>query len=124
MDKYAGHTPGPLTIKGPSSGGTPCDDGGDYAIYDTDGYIIGEAIRKVGRDRHGCSIIVRNAKQNAELWAAAPALAAENKRLRAALEQVMSDDLEFMLAGNGSSITVGAQQMARAALAQGDNDNG
>ena len=63
------------------------------------------------------------ARANAALIAAAPALLAENKRLRAALEKVLSDDLEWMKAGHGSSITVGTQHEACAALAKGgDNE--
>lgn len=58
-------TMGPLQVVGPSHGGTPMDDGGDYAILDSDGRIIGEAIHVVS------SIDRRPAKENAHLWAAA-----------------------------------------------------
>ena len=68
------HTPGPLTVHGPSLGGTPCDDGGDYAIYDSEGFIIAEAICKVGRAQTPGRYITRPAKANATLWAAAPEL--------------------------------------------------
>ncbi len=61
------HTLGPLTIHGPSPGKTRCDDGGDYAILDVEGRIIGEAICYTER-----SYIPYPAKENAQLWAAAP----------------------------------------------------
>jgi hypothetical protein len=70
-------TKGPLTIHGPSQGGTPCDDGGDFCIRDSEGKIIGEAISKVGRVHFKCSgpeYVLRPAEANAQLWAAAPAL--------------------------------------------------
>lgn len=57
------YTHGPLTISGPSPGGTPLDDGGDYCILDADGKIIGEAIHRVGDTEY------RPARSNAELWA-------------------------------------------------------
>ena len=62
-------TPGPLTIHGPSPGGTPYDDGGDYAIHDNNGHIIGEAIRFCEK-----SYTPMPSKENALLWSAAPAM--------------------------------------------------
>ena len=69
----SGHTPEPLTIKGPSLG--RIDNGvrhdpGDYAILDADGKIIGEAYSLVDYGKDG----TRPAEANARLWAAAPAL--------------------------------------------------
>ncbi len=66
MTKY---TRGPLTTHGPSPGGTPCDDGGDYAIRDIRENIIGEAICYTDS-----SYIPHNAEANARLWAAAPTM--------------------------------------------------
>ena len=60
-------TPGPLTIHGPSPGGTSYDDGGDYAIRDPKGHIIGEAICFVES-----SYTPMPAEDNARLWAASP----------------------------------------------------
>lgn len=61
-------TPSPLTIKGPSPGGTALDDGGDYAILDETRHIIGEAICRVG------TATFVDAEANAKLWAASPEL--------------------------------------------------
>ena len=69
------HTQEPLTIHGPSDGKGPYDDGGDYAIVDPDGKIIGEAIHKVDHTEF------RPAEANARLWAAAPDLLAASQRL-------------------------------------------
>ena len=52
-------TPGPLTIVGPSRGGTPCDDGGDYAIMQNGG-VIAETIHRINETRY------ENARANAE----------------------------------------------------------
>lgn len=57
------YTHGPLTTSGPSPGGTPLDDGGDYSVLDADGKIIGEAIHRVGDTEY------RPARANARLWA-------------------------------------------------------
>ena len=59
-------TKGPLGIEGPSLGGGPNDDGGDFAICDSTGAIIGEAICKTGPGEY------YPARENATLWAAAP----------------------------------------------------
>ena len=59
-------TKGPLGIEGPSLGGGPIDDGGDFAICDSTGAIIGEAICKTGPGEY------YPARENATLWAAAP----------------------------------------------------
>ena len=67
------HTQGPLTIHGPSPGGPLDDDGGDYAIRDGDGYIVGEAYHKVD------FVVRRPAKENAQLWAASSDLLAACK---------------------------------------------
>lgn len=70
--KYTG---APLAVHGPSSGGGPIDSGGDYAIVDADGHVIGEAIHRVGRHNF------RPAKANAKLWAKAPEMVAVLKEL-------------------------------------------
>lgn len=63
------HTPGPLTISGPSPGrDRDIDDGGDYAILDSYGHIIGQAHRLVAPGTF------MPAEANATLWAAAPQL--------------------------------------------------
>lgn len=56
------HTPGPWTFVGPSPGGTACDDGGDYAIIQSNG-VIAEAIHRVNETRY------EDAKANARLIA-------------------------------------------------------
>ena len=63
------HTQGPLTISGPSPGGRENDDGGDYAIRDGYGFVIGEAIHIIAYYRR-----VAPAKANAQLWATADEL--------------------------------------------------
>lgn len=62
-----------LRISGPSVGNTLGDKGGDYAIIEPGGIIIGEAYHCIGEDAY------RDAEANARLWAAA-------SDLRAALE--------------------------------------
>lgn len=69
------HTPGPLTIDGPAFGV------GDFAILDENHRIIGEAYHQVERDEY------RPAKENAQLWAAAPDLLTACKGALAALSQ-------------------------------------
>ncbi|HUT87762.1 MAG TPA: hypothetical protein VMX15_06735 [Candidatus Heimdallarchaeota archaeon] len=59
-------TKGPLSIKGPSLGEMANDAGGDYAILDEEGLIIGESFCRVSTDE------IRPARENATLWAAAP----------------------------------------------------
>ena len=59
-------TKGPLGIEGPSLHGGLLGDGGDFAICDSTGAIIGEAIWKTGLKEYYA------AKSNATLWAAAP----------------------------------------------------
>jgi hypothetical protein len=80
------HTQGPLTIHGPSDGKGPYDDGGDYAIVDADGKIIGEAIHKVDYAEF------RPARANAHLWAAAPDLLVACEE---ALEWVGHPDIDY-----------------------------
>jgi hypothetical protein len=59
-----------LKIHGPSDGKGPYDDGGDYALIDADGKIVGEAIHIVDHNEY------RPAQANAQLWATAPDLLA------------------------------------------------
>ena len=73
-------TAGPLSVKGPSPGIESYDDGGDYAIVDGDGRVIGEAFHHVGPAGD-----TRPAKANAELWAKAP-------DLRALVEELLDPD--------------------------------
>lgn len=61
------------------------DDGGDYAIVDSSGAIIGEAIHRVG------PTATRPAAANARLWAAAPDLL---EALKACVEQHECDGAE------------------------------
>ncbi len=75
MAEQSKHTPGPLTVRGPSPGGGSMDDGGDYAILNERGHIVGEAYRKVGRNNFGVTFEA-DAEANARLWAAAPDLLA------------------------------------------------
>mgnify|MGYP001563716785 CR=1 FL=1 len=83
------HTPGPLTIHGPSDGKMRgLDDGGDYAILDADGHIIGEAIRRVGPNEYAA------AEANARLWAAAPRIADEHARMKAMLHEALGDTVD------------------------------
>jgi len=60
------HTKGPFYIEGPSSVSGPYDDGGNYAILDANGDIIGEAFESVAAG------IKADAKANALLFSAAP----------------------------------------------------
>lgn len=60
------HTSGPLGIKGPSEQEPPRSDGGDFAIVDEQGFIIGEAINRVDTNEY------RPAKENAVLWSVSP----------------------------------------------------
>jgi hypothetical protein len=63
------YTLGPLTTNGPSPGiQKGFDDGGDYAIVDKHGHIIGEAIHRVSYH------VDADAEANAQLWSAAPDL--------------------------------------------------
>ena len=78
------HTLGPLTTKGPSVKKLPHTDGGDYAIIDSKGKIIAEAIYKVGRDDF------RPALANAKLYAAAPDLL---EACEAVLDVIQATDL-------------------------------
>jgi len=81
------HTQGPLTVHGPSPGRPRDDDGGDYAIRDCDGYIIGEAIHKVD------FVERRPAKENAQLWATAHELLDALTDARSAIESLPADAL-------------------------------
>lgn len=60
-------TPGPWTAKGPSKPVPDAPEGGDWAILDSKGEIIGEAFRHVSQGENG----LRPAEQNARLMAAA-----------------------------------------------------
>ena len=75
MSDEAKFTKGPLNIMGPSPGGGPNDDGGDYAVLDSAGCIIGEAICRVEPGE------TRDARANATLWAAAPEMYKALKRI-------------------------------------------
>lgn len=58
-----------LRISGPSqNGGGLIGDGGDYAIVEPGGIIVGEAFH------HISAYVWRDAEANAQLWAAAPEL--------------------------------------------------
>lgn len=62
------HTPGPCTVRGPSPAAhipVQRDPGGDYAIVDAKGKIIGEAYAQVGKNDFA------PAAANARLWATA-----------------------------------------------------
>lgn len=69
------------TINGPSSGNAPGDDGGDYAIFDADGNIIGEAFRVIAAG------IEADAKANAQLFATAPEMERLLRKIGWVLEQ-------------------------------------
>ncbi len=96
MDKFEGHTPGPLETKGPAKYIPNFSDGGDYGIIapgDRQVRIIGEAIHKVGKGDYV------NAEANARLWAAAPTILAERDALAArveALETAAKETVEFI----------------------------
>lgn len=62
------HTPGPLTIEGPTQRQLPNDLGGDYAILSPDGKIIAECFHVVDEETYA------DALANARLLAAAPDL--------------------------------------------------
>lgn len=83
--RYEGHTPALWTLCGPSRERTTTgrlhDEGGDYAIM-AGSEIIAEAYRRVSANR------VEPVLANAYLMVDAPALAAENVKLREALETV------------------------------------
>ena len=59
------HTPGPLTITGPSDRRLPYDYGGDYVIRAEDGRIIAETFHLTGEDA------TEDAQANAQLFATA-----------------------------------------------------
>lgn len=101
------HTPGPLTIKGPSKGRGALDDGGDYAILDRDGKIIAETYRLVETDDE------RPALANALLFRAAPDL------LEACKELVAEADEPIGWAGHPHKDTAGFD-FARAAIAKAE----
>lgn len=58
----------PLSIQGPSKPQPGRSDGGDFAIVDAQGHIIGEAIRLVAEGEE------RPALENAVLWSISPQL--------------------------------------------------
>jgi len=92
-------TQGPLGIEGPSLGGGSNDDGGDYAICDSIGAIIGEAINKTGPGEY------YPARENAVLWATAPEMYAE-------LEDAIKD-LKFAVATVGTSYPDRAMEISK-----------
>jgi hypothetical protein len=81
-----------LRISGPSVGNTLGDKGGDYAIIEPGGIIIGEAYHCIGEDAY------RDAEANARLWAAA-------SDLRAALEALLTQ-LKFAAPGKPEKVTI------------------
>jgi len=95
------HTPGPLRIVGPSPGGRPDDDGGDYAIIDKDNELIAETYHHVNYGE------TRPARANAKLFAAAPLMYEALKEMYAAWE-----GYEMLAA-----LDIAIQRKAEAALA-------
>lgn len=95
------HTAGPFTVKGPSRPTSDTPEGGDYAIFDSDGEIIAECFRRVNPHASG----IRPARANAKLFAAAPDL----------LETLRT------IVGNAASVQMDPQwavQVARNAIAR------
>jgi hypothetical protein len=81
------HTPGPLTITGPSPGLVRgIDDGGDFAIVDVNGHVIGQAHRLVAPST------LMPAKANATLWAAAPGTLKALEHVRTTLDNIIGDN--------------------------------
>ena len=108
------HTPGPLTINGPSPGGSDMDDGGDYAIVTGD-QIIGEAIRKTAPSTF------QPAEANARLWAASPDLLAALRRIFNGFEETGSWPLwATHQSFNGDPAEVSAWEQARAAISKAE----
>jgi len=77
------HTKGTLRIDGPSLGRGRLDDGGDYAIRDETGKIVGEAVYQVDYGTF------RPARENAQLWATSPKLLGACELLVDELEHVL-----------------------------------
>lgn len=100
-------TKGPLEIKGPSLGGTSDDDGGDYAILDAKGCIIGEAICVVETDG------TRPARENALLWKVAPEMYEALEDIASLEAPFKRDPLEF-----AKSVIAKHESVANAALAK------
>lgn len=101
------HTPGPLTIQGPSQPSSDTPEGGDYAIRDTTGKIIAETFARVDYGSAG----LRPALDNARLFAAAPDL----------LEALILLREEMRLSGNAEAKDYGwpkAIQATDAAIAK------
>lgn len=71
----AKHTPGPLTILGPSKPTSDTPQGGDYAITDARGRIVAEAFARCSDAPDG----LLPARENALLFAGAPDLLAYAK---------------------------------------------
>ena len=116
------HTPGPLSVVGPSRGGSSYDDGGDYAIVDAHNKIIGEASRLVGPGGE-----TRPALENARLWAAAPDLLAACEAEEAKLEHFakcgewptcFSDECGGGPCDIGTRLMHNARQLRQAAIAK------
>lgn len=100
-----------LRISGPSLGSGSNDDGGDYAIIEPGGIIVGEAYHRVGESAY------RDAEANARLWAAAPDMAEALKPFAAMADFYFShDDDHVVLFGTDGDVTVGDVRRARAAL--------
>jgi hypothetical protein len=103
------YTKGPLWISGPSQGKERNDDGGDYAIVEPGGIIIGEAFHRVGEDAY------RDAEANARLWASAPNLLAALETL---LQMVVEGECNYDDQGNEWPEVI----QARAALDAAEED--
>ena len=109
MDKYEGHTPGPWVA----------------AWYgDVDEWQDGIGLGIVAVSNGGiCEMQNRpEVKANAALIAAAPDLLAENKRLRAALEEVLSEANAHKVLHKNYPLHYTVLDKARAALAEGDDN--
>ena len=77
------HTLGPLTIAVSSPGlDRGIDDGGDFAIVDVNGHVIGQAHQLVAPG------VMVPAKANATLWAAAPELLAALERALTTTQEI------------------------------------
>jgi len=94
-------TKGPLGIEGPSLGDGSNDDGGDYAICDNSGAIIGEAIYKTGPGEH------YPARNNALLWAAAP-------KMYEALDRIVAKLCHPTATVSGVDAAIGMEALAEA----------
>jgi len=100
------YTKGPLRISGPSQGREPDDDGGNYAIIESGGIIIGEAFHCIGKDAY------RDARANARLWASAPDLLDELRLIVEGWDAIESNKIRRL-----SDWEKERREYARAALA-------